>query len=434
MLQHRGHQQAAFIVAQDELLGEIGQDADAVGAGVDHEIDAAALAVEVEATLLVENGGRDREYATVDGIDLGHGHGVSLLVMVGRLAAGNQYTAHHTALYIETFPSHDRFYDSPGGHPCGTRTHMKATLDVLMSRLRMKQLQLLIALDDHKSLHQAASAMAMTQSAASKALQELEGMLDAPLFERSKTGMRPNQFGHCVIRYARLLATDLTALCQDMAEIRSGKGGHLAVGAIMGAVPDVLVPALETMQADQPNLSIEIVEDTSLRMLTLLDDGRLDLVIGRALVSDQPARYHYQAIGDEPISAVVGFGHAAPRARELTFADLAGYRWIVYPGQMPMHELLQRELDMAGQGMPPNAITTASTFVTVAMLQRSAKLVSLLPTSVAVLFARHKMLRILPVRMQSRQQTFGVVTRRGGTLSAASTQLIRLLRAGRAQA
>ena len=307
---------------------------------------------------------------------------------------------------------------------------MKATLDVLMSRLRMKQLQLLIALDDHKSLHQAASAMAMTQSAASKALQELEGMLDAPLFERSKTGMRPNQFGHCVIRYARLLATDLTSLCQDMAEIRSGRGGHLAVGTIMGAVPQVLVPALDAMQADQPNLSIEIVEDTSLRMLALLDDGRLDLVIGRALVSEQPASYHYEPLGDEPISVVVGYAHAAPRGRELGFADLAGYRWIVYPGQMPMHALLQRELDMAGLGMPPNAISTSSTFVTVTMLQRSARLVSLLPTSVAELFARQKLLRILPVRMQSRQQTFGIVTRRGGTLSAAAGQLIKLLRAG----
>lgn len=307
---------------------------------------------------------------------------------------------------------------------------MKATLDVLMSRLRMKQLQLLIALDDHKSLHQAASAMAMTQSAASKALQELEGMLDAPLFERSKTGMRPNQFGHCVIRYARLLATDLASLCQDMAEIRSGRGGHLAVGTIMGAVPQVLVPALDAMQADQPNLSIEIVEDTSLRMLTLLDDGRLDLVIGRALVSEQPASYHYEPLGDEPISVVVGYAHAAPRGQELGFADLAGYRWIVYPGQMPMHALLQRELDMAGLGMPPNAISTSSTFVTVTMLQRSAKLVSLLPTSVAALFARQKLLRILPVRMQSRQQTFGIVTRRGGTLSAAAGQLIKLLRAG----
>ncbi|WP_454726279.1 MULTISPECIES: LysR family transcriptional regulator [Cupriavidus] len=308
---------------------------------------------------------------------------------------------------------------------------MRATLDVLMSRLRMKQLQLLIALDDHKSLHQAASVMAMTQSAASKALQELESMLDAPLFERTRTGMQPNPFGHCVIRYARLLATDLTTLCQDMAEIRSGTAGRLAVGVIMGAVTGVLAPALASLQAEQPNLSVDIVEDTSLRMLGLLDDGRLDLVIGRALVSDQPARYRYEALGDEPISVVVGHGHAAPRARELTFADLAGYRWVVYPAQMPMHDLLRRELDLAGMGMPANAITTASTLVTVALLQGSAELASLLPASVAQPYARHKMLRILPVKMQSRNDTFGIVTRRGGTLSAAARRLIAALRAGR---
>ncbi len=272
--------------------------------------------------------------------------------------------------------------------------------------------------------------MAMTQSAASKALQELEGMLDAPLFERSRSGMRPNPFGHCVIRYARLMVTDLGALCQDMAEIRSGQGGQLAVGTIMGAVPDVLVPALEAMQAAQPRLALHIVEDTSLRLLDLLDDGRLDLVLGRALVSAQPDRYHYQPIGEEPVSVVVGHGRAAPRSKTLELADLAGYRWIVYPGQMPMHELLQRELDLAGLSLPANVISTSSSFVTVALLQRSDRLVSLLPTSVAELFARQKMLRILPVRLQSRHQTFGIVTRRGGTLSAAARTLIGLLKSG----
>ncbi len=123
---------------------------------------------------------------------------------------------------------------------------MKNTLIVLMSRLRMKQLQLLIALDDHKSLHRAAGVMSMTQSAASKALHELESMLEAPLFERSKNGLIPNEFGHCVIRYARLLATDLASLCDDMAEIRSGRGGRLAIGTIMGAIPDVVVPILRS--------------------------------------------------------------------------------------------------------------------------------------------------------------------------------------------
>ena len=161
---------------------------------------------------------------------------------------------------------------------------MKDTLNVLLSKLRMKQLQLLIALDDLKSLHKAAGAMSMTQSAASKALQELESMLEAPLFERSKSGMIPNQLGHCVIRYARLVTTDLTALCQDVAEIRSGRGGRLAIGAIMGAIPECVVPALNQLHAGQPNLSVEVVEDTSARMLRQLDDGRLDLVIGRAAV------------------------------------------------------------------------------------------------------------------------------------------------------
>jgi DNA-binding transcriptional LysR family regulator len=162
---------------------------------------------------------------------------------------------------------------------------MKQTINMLLSRLRMKQLQLLIALDEHKSMHKAASALAMTQSAASKVLHELEDMFDTPLFERSKTGMIPNQFGHSVIRHARLLVADLGALCQDIADIRSGKGGRLAIGTIMGAVPDVVVPILNWLHTRQPNLAIEVVEDTSSRMLRLLDDGHLDLVIGRASVA-----------------------------------------------------------------------------------------------------------------------------------------------------
>jgi DNA-binding transcriptional LysR family regulator len=305
---------------------------------------------------------------------------------------------------------------------------MKNTLNVLLSRLRMKQLQLLIALDDHKSMHKAAGAMAMTQSAASKALQELESMLEAPLFERSKNGMIPNQFGHCVIRYARLLATDLTALCDDIAELRSGRGGRLAIGAIMGAIPGMVVPVLNELHASQPNLSIEIVEDTSARMLQQLDEGRLDLVIGRAAVSPDPTRYRYQALGDEPLSVVVGSAHPPLSRKAVTLRDLAGRRWVTYPSHMPLHALLEREMDLAGMSMPVSPISTASTFVTVALLQQSADLVSVLPTGIAELFVKHKMLRILPVKLKSQSQTFGIVSRKGGVLSPPAEQFIRLLR------
>lgn len=305
---------------------------------------------------------------------------------------------------------------------------MDKTINVLMSRLRMKQLQLLIALDDHKSMHKAASALSMSQSAASKVLHELEDMFDAVLFDRSKTGMLPNQFGHVVIRHARLLSADLGNLCQDIADIRSGKGGRLAIGCIMGAVPDVVVPILNWLHTRQPNLAIDVVEDTSRRMLSLLDDGHLDLVIGRASVAEESGKYLYQPLRDEPVSVVVGYNHPPMEEENLGLRDLKHHRWLVYPAHMPMHTLLEREMDLAGLGMPSNQIATASTFITIAILERSTDIVALLPTDVADFFARFRILRILPIELAAKYQTFGIVTRKGGALSPAAEQFIQLLR------
>ncbi|MBP0599789.1 LysR family transcriptional regulator [Herbaspirillum sp. LeCh32-8] len=300
-------------------------------------------------------------------------------------------------------------------------------LNSLLSRLRMKQLQLLIALDDHKSLHKASNALAMTQSAASKSLAELEAILDAQLFERTKAGLVPNQFGHCVIRYARLMATDLGALCEEMAQIRSGRGGRLAIGAVMGAVPELVVPAVNALHQSHPELSIDIIEDTSVHMLGLLDDGHIDLLLGRASVSDNPAKYHYQPLSDEPLSVVVSSEHPRLRARSVSLADLQGLRWVTYPSHMPLHAVLEREFDLAGLDLPAGVISTASTFVTVAVLRQAADTVAILPTSVAKMFVDSGVLRILPVALTSVSQTIGIVTRKGGELSPAARSFVQLL-------
>jgi DNA-binding transcriptional LysR family regulator len=115
--------------------------------------------------------------------------------------------------------------------------------------------------------------------------------------------------------------------------------------------------------------------------------------------------------------------------RNLSFNSLADYQWITYPVHMPMRALLERELDLAGIPMPPSPISTASTFVTVALLQQSAKLVSMLPSEVADMFTRRGMLTILPIDLKSKSQTVGVVTRANGNLSKAAQAFLALLRA-----
>ncbi len=298
-----------------------------------------------------------------------------------------------------------------------------------MSRLRMRQLQLLIALDEHKSLHKASSAMAMTQSAASKSLAELEAMLEAPLFERTKTGLVANDFGRTVLRYARVLASDVASLCEEIGQVRSGTGGHLSIGVIMGAIPGLVAPVVSEMHEQFPNLAIELIEDTSARLLAQLDDGHLDLVVGRASVSSQPEKYRYQAIDDEPLRVVAGPSNPLGKRKRLDIGALADCRWVTYPATMPLRALLERELDLAGLPPPRAPISTASTFVTVALLQRSPTLVSMLPSDVASMFAQHGMLTTLPIELKSKSQTIGVVTRAQGNLSKAAQSFVKLLRA-----
>ena len=65
MLQHRMHHLFALGIGQHELLGEIGQNAQAIGAGIDHEIDTAALPREIELATVVEDGRRNRENTAI---------------------------------------------------------------------------------------------------------------------------------------------------------------------------------------------------------------------------------------------------------------------------------------------------------------------------------------------------------------------------------
>lgn len=301
---------------------------------------------------------------------------------------------------------------------------MLPNVDSIAARLRLKQLRLLIALDEHGSLHRAADEMALTQPGATKALREIEATFGSTLFTRSPQGIQPNELGRCVIRYARLIHMDVAHLREEMAGILQGTGGRLAVGSIMGAVSGVLVDALTRLRAKQPALTVEVVEDTSARLLALLDQGRLDLAICRASVARQPEHYDYVELRDEPLAIVAGVAHALVDAPEVTLADLAQSRWIVYPSIMPLRGLFEREFKEAGLPLPLHPVETSSTITTVLLLQRDPTLVSLMPLDMAAFLTKHRLAKRLAIAVRSRTEPYGIVTRRGAVLSAATKLMI----------
>lgn len=300
---------------------------------------------------------------------------------------------------------------------------MLPSINSILSRLRLKQLRLLIALGEQGSLIKAAEQVAISQPGATKALQEIEATFGTTLFVRTHRGLEPNDLGHCAIRYAKLIQTDLGHLRDEMIGILQGHGGRLAVGTIMGAVP-FLSEALSALLERRPTLSVEIVEDTSARLLKLLDQGRLDVAVCRTSISRQPELYDSQPIRQETLAVVASRAHPLAGRETLELADLAESRWVVYSANMPMRVTLEREFHDAGIHFPTQLLETTSAFTTLTLLQKNPNLVALLSIDVARFCTAFGMTTILPLRLRNTSEPYELITRRGATVSPVARLLI----------
>jgi len=301
-------------------------------------------------------------------------------------------------------------------------------LQSISARLRFKQIVFLIALEDGGSLHRVAEQLAMTQPGATKMLHEIETTFGARLFERSKRGVQSNELGRCVVRHARLLQSDLAQLREEFTGVLTGKGGRLRGGAIGGALPAVVVPALTRLRESQPALSVNLREDTSAGLLAALDDGRLDLAICRTTVAPEPERYTYEMLCDERVAVAVGPNHPLVRAQRVELSQLARLSWILYPSPMPLRNLLEREFREAGLALPEYTTETSSIFVTILLLQESNHPVALLTAENMDLCVRHGLGHKLPLEIRARTESYGIVTRRDAVLSPAANLMVTALR------
>ena len=297
----------------------------------------------------------------------------------------------------------------------------------ITSRLRMRQLRLLIALDESGTLHRAAERIAISQPGATKALHEIESSLGLTLFTRSSQGLQANELGRCVIRYARLIHNDLAHMRDELQGILQGHGGHLAVGSIAGAVPHLL-RAITELRRQQPQMSIQVVEDISPRLLKLLDDGRLELAIARTSASQQPDAYERVSLHPEGLTLVAHRDHPQQDNTALCLADLAAYSWVMYPPGTPMRSVLEHTFSEQSVSFPRYPLETSSTFTMLSLLQADPQLVAVMPESIAQSSEQFGLLRRLPLALQARNEPYAIIHRRNAVLSPLATQLLTQLR------
>ena len=295
----------------------------------------------------------------------------------------------------------------------------------LLNRLRMRQIALVLAIHEQRTLRGAAAQLGLSQPAATKMLHELEDALGLRLFERVGRGLRLNGAGGRVTDYFQHLRGSMEALNRELGELRQGSAGSLAVGSIMAASPGRLTQALLTIKHERPSLAIEVAVDTSDRLLAQLREGVLEVVIGR-VTDEHRGEYLFRAIDDEALVVIASTTHPLAGQSRVSLEALRAYGWVLQPPGSPMRALIDQEFRARGLSMPTGLIETGSMLTTMNLVRHS-QMVAVLPATVAGDNAEHGMLCILDYALGRRLDAFGSIVHRNRPLSAPGRQFLALL-------
>ncbi|MBB1086977.1 LysR family transcriptional regulator [Lysobacter sp. SG-8] len=295
------------------------------------------------------------------------------------------------------------------------------------SRLKTRQLLLLLHLYEQGSVLRAAEAANMTQPAASKLLAEMEGLLGVQLFERHARGVEPTWYGKVLVHRARSALSEIGRAQDEIAAMRNGRMGRASIGTVVNPGTNLVPQAIAAVKRAYPDILVRVEMDYSRPLVERLLDGQLDIVVGRIMGPEGAGDLDFEPLADEPHSVIARAGHPLAERDDLAHADLAAFGWIV----PPVESILRSRLDAAfldhGVPQPQNLIETSALPV-ITNLLRSSDLLASLPVASVMPHVQARQLTVLPIELGVSMEYFGIIRRRGHVLSPAAGRILDALR------
>jgi DNA-binding transcriptional LysR family regulator len=294
----------------------------------------------------------------------------------------------------------------------------------------LRQLRAFVAVAETGSVSEAAHALAVSPSALSEAVRELEADLGLRLFERHARGLRVTQAGHLFLRHARAILDQVAVARWSLgAGARPTLRGelHLGVTALMAGY--VISDLLARFRRANPEATVTAIEDAGEYLEHLLIGGELDaavMVTGTLRARDA---LRVETIEVSPFRLWLPGGHRLAAREAIALADLAAEPLI-----MLMVDEMEEETEHLLSALSPKP--------RVAFRTRSVEAVrSLVATGAGVAILPDLIYRPWSLegdRIESRDVSgalpvvqVGVVWRRGAPLSAEAHDFILLAQAAR---
>jgi DNA-binding transcriptional LysR family regulator len=299
------------------------------------------------------------------------------------------------------------------------------------SRLKMSHLRMIVALEEHEMVSAAADAMNISQPAASRMIAEMESLLNAQLCERLSRGVRLTPLGQSLARHARSVLLQLLQAEQEITDMRTGRSGSVALGAVTAPAIDLAAPAITKIRSIFPRIELSIKIDTSNVLARELLASRLDFIIARVPDDLDPALFDWLTIGVEEACLIVRSGHPLLGHGPVKLGQLNLYDWVLQPRGTPLRRTIENMFQAKNLSPPQRLSNTSSLLLTMIMVAKSDAIAPISVEAAKFVAAQRSAsggVEILPTQFEIIVQPYSLIKVRNREISPAAQSVYDFVR------
>jgi len=289
----------------------------------------------------------------------------------------------------------------------------------IKSRLKLRELHALEAVVQSGSMAKAGQQLALSQSAVSKTITEMEHTLGVPLLDRTSRGVEPTAYAQILLKRSVAIFDELSEGLKEIEHLIDPTGGDVRIGT-SEPMTAVVATVIERLSRQYPRMTFHVTVNSSPPALFSGLRGRdLDLVVLR-MASTKPAKdLNGEILFHDPFAVMAGKDNPWTRRRRVELSDLLEEPWILPPPEVSIGQMVIEAFRSRHLPVPRSSVITSSVHMRHNMMV-TGRFLAMLPSAMLKFPTYRGSLRALAIDLPETRRPIGLITLKKRGLSPAA--------------
>jgi DNA-binding transcriptional LysR family regulator len=295
-------------------------------------------------------------------------------------------------------------------------------------RLKLRDLYVLKRVVQLGSMGRAATELAVSQPAVSKAITDLEGVLGVRLLDRSRRGVEPTTYGSAMLKWSVAVFDDLRQGVEEINWLADPTAGELRIGTTEAMTTGLVPTVIDRLSRQHPRMVFNVLLAPAVAQLNRdLRERTIDFFLAHLVMPMSDEDLDIEILFEDSMLVAAGPNNKWHRRRSILAAELIDEPWALPPYDSFIGSIVKEAFRAKGLQGPRTTVKSYSLQLYTALLA-TGRFLAVRSASSLRLSGKRLAMKALSVDLPIRPVHVGIVRLKNRTISPAGQLFIECAR------